>query len=317
MAERCIIGIGAANVDLMGRSRGPLVMEDSNPGFISMSVGGVTHNICENAARIGAKVKLITAVGDDLYGETIRRECLSAGIDTEGFLTVSGESSSTYLSLHHHTGEMAVALSDMRVLQKLSVDFLEEQKEVIKGAGAIVMDTGLPEEVLRYVTDTYGEEIPIFADPVSTTYAQKLRGNLRGYHTVKPNLLETQVLAGMEIKTRQDLETAAGRLLSQGLVQLVVSLGRDGVYYRDREGLALWAGGKPMERVVNATGAGDAFMGGLLAAFLRGDPVEEALPFAVAASRMAISHRNTINPDISAQAVAATMKQDEITVTQL
>lgn len=54
--ERYVVGIGAANVDLMGRSREPLVMEDSNPGFISMSVGGVTHNICENAARMGAAV---------------------------------------------------------------------------------------------------------------------------------------------------------------------------------------------------------------------------------------------------------------------
>lgn len=317
MADRCIVGVGAANIDLMGRSRDALVMEDSNPGFISMSVGGVTHNICENAARLGAAVKLITAVGDDLYGEIIRGECLSAGIDTGGFLVVPGESSSTYLSLHHQTGEMAVALSDMRVLQRLSAAFLEEKREMLKSAAAIVMDTGLPEEILRYVADTYGKKIPIFADPVSTAYARKLRGKLRGYHTVKPNLLETEVLAGMEIKSRRDLERAADLLLSQGLVRLVVSLGREGVYYRDRDGVSLLARGRPMEQVVNATGAGDAFMGGLLYTFLRGDPPEKALPFAVAASRMAISHRNTINPEISKKAVEAVMERDEITVTPL
>lgn len=317
MTHGYAVGIGAANIDLMGRSRGPLVMEDSNPGFISMSVGGVTHNICENAARLGASVRLITAVGDDLYGETIRRECLVAGIDPGGFLVVPGESSSTYLSLHHRTGEMAVALSDMRVLQRLSVAFLEEKRELLRSAGTIVMDTGLPEEVLRYVAGTFGGEIPIFADPVSTTYAGKLRGNLQGYHTVKPNLLETEVLAGMEIKSRKDLERAVDVLLSQGLSRLVVSLGRDGVYYRDKEGVSLLVRGKPMEQVVNTTGAGDAFMGGLLYTFLRGEPIEKALPFAVAASRMAISHRNTINPDISAAAVAELMTRDEITVTPL
>lgn len=316
--EKYIVGIGAANIDLMGRSRAPLVMEDSNPGFINMSVGGVTHNICENAVRIGAKkAKLITAVGDDLYGETIRRTCRAAGIDTDDFLVVPGESSSTYLSLHRPTGEMAVALSDMRVLQRLSVGFLRDREELLRSAGAIVMDTGLPEETLRYVTDSFGEDVPIFIDPVSTAYAQKLRGRLRGCHTVKPNLLETQVLAEMEIKTRQDLEQAAQRLLSQGLVRLVVSLGREGVYYRDREGPALWVRGKPLERVVNATGAGDAFMGGLLYTFLRGDPPEQALPFAVAASRMAIAHRSTINPDISEQAVMSVLERDEIAVTRL
>lgn len=317
MTQGYAVGIGAANIDLMGRSRGPLVMEDSNPGFISMSVGGVTHNICENAARLGASVRLITAVGDDLYGETIRRECLAAGIDPGGFLVVPGESSSTYLSLHHQTGEMAVALSDMRVLQRLSVAYLEEKRELLNSAGAIVMDTGLPEEILFHVADTYGGDIPIFADPVSTAYARKLRGNLRGYHTIKPNLLETEVLAEMEIRSRQDLERAADLLLSQGLSRLVVSLGREGVYYRDKDGAALLARGKPMEQVVNTTGAGDAFLGGLLYAFLRGGPIEKALPFAVAASRMAISHRDTINPDISEKAVEEVMARDEITITQL
>ena len=43
------------------------------------------------------------------------------GIDTSGFMVLDGETSSTYLSLHHQSGEMAVALSDMRVLQKLSI----------------------------------------------------------------------------------------------------------------------------------------------------------------------------------------------------
>lgn len=317
MTKGYVVGIGAANIDLMGRSRAPLVMEDSNPGFISMSVGGVTHNICENAVKMGAEVKLITAVGDDLYGETIRRECQAAGIDTSDFLVVKGESSSTYLSLHHQTGEMAVALSDMRVLQFLSVEFLKSKESLLSQAGAIVMDTGLPEEILAYITETYGETIPIFADPVSTTYARKMQGALRGYHTVKPNLLETEILAGMEIRSKHDLEEAAEKILSQGLLRLVVSLGREGVYYRDRDGTALRVKGKPIEQVVNATGAGDAFMGGLLYTFLQGDPIEKALPFAVAASRMAISHRNTINPDISRSAVAAVMERDEITVTWL
>ena len=177
--ERYIVGVGAANIDLMGRSRAPLVMEDSNPGFIGMSVGGVTHNICENAARMGAPVKLITAVGDDVYGEKIRRECQAAGIDTAGFLVAEGDSSSIYLSLHDHNGEMAVAMSDMRVLQKLSVEFLKGKNSVLRGAGAIVVDCGLPEEILGYIAAAYGGEIPedlVFVDPVNTAYAKKLRG---------------------------------------------------------------------------------------------------------------------------------------------
>ena len=310
--EKYVVGIGAANVDLMGRSRAPLVMEDSNPGFISMSVGGVTHNICENAARMGAPVKLITAVGDDIYGDRIRRECQAAGIDTSGFLVSEGDSSSIYLSLHDEEGDMAVAMSDMRVLQKLSVDFLGRRHGVIRGAGAIVMDAGLPEEVLEYVAATYGGEVPVFVDPVSTAYAKKLRGRLRGIHTLKPNLMEAEILAEMEIRTREDLEEAAGKLLAQGLQRLVVSMGKRGCYYRDREGLALTVQGEPVETVVNATGAGDAFMGGLVYAYLRDMPPGEALPFATAAARMAIAHQNTINPNISAENVWEVARRERL-----
>lgn len=314
--NRYVVGVGAANIDLMGRSRAPLVMEDSNPGFIGISVGGVTHNICENAARMGSAVKLITATGDDVYGEKIRRECQAAGIDTSGFLISEGDSSSIYLSLHHDTGEMAVAMSDMRVLQKLSVEFLKGKNSLLRGAGAIVVDCGLPEEVLAYIFAAYGGDIPIFADPVSTTYARKLLGKVRGCHTLKPNLLETEILAEMEIKSREDLIAAAKKLLSQGLPRLVVSLGKDGSYYRDREGRSLLVQGPPME-VVNATGAGDAFMGGLVYGWLQGFPPEKALPFATAASRMAIAHQQTINPGISAENILAVMERDKITVKEI
>ena len=297
------VGVGAANIDLMGRSRAPLVMEDSNPGFIGLSVGGVTHNICENAARMGARVKLITAVGDDLFGERIRRECREAGMDTGGFLVCPGQSSSIYLSIHGEGGEMALAMSDMRVLQRMTPDWLRARRGELLGAGAVVMDAGLPEEVLEYLSAGCGGEVPVFADPVSTAYAKKLRGRLGGIHTLKPNRMELEVLAEMEVRDGPTLEAAAKKLLAQGLTRLVVSLGRDGCYYRDREGLALSVQGAPMERVANATGAGDAFLGGLVYGFLSGMSPEEVLPFATAAARMTLSHESTIHPEMSAGAV--------------
>ena len=65
-----IDGIGAANVDIMGESAARLVMEDSNPGTLSVSVGGVTRNVCENTARLGLPTRLITTVG----GGHVRRK---------------------------------------------------------------------------------------------------------------------------------------------------------------------------------------------------------------------------------------------------
>lgn len=295
-----ILGIGAANIDLMGRSRLPLVMEDSNPGVIGTSVGGVTHNVCANVARLGAEVRLITALGSDILAGEIRRDCQEMGIDLSHSMVVPGHASSTYLSLHNNLGEMALAVSDMRVLQHLTVDFLREKAEIIAGADAIMMDTGLPAELLTYVTETYGDRIPVFVDPVSCTYAQKLSGSLKGYHTIKPNRFELEELSGMSLAGAPD--TACARLLSRGVKRVVVSLGREGSYSLDAEGRAVRVRGEPLDTIANATGAGDAFMGGLLYAALHALSPEDTLLFASGVSRLALQHPHTINPNVSVQA---------------
>ena len=71
-----IVGVGAANLDLNGASCAPIHLRDSNPGHISLSAGGVTRNVCENLARLGADVKLLSCVGDDVFGSYIRRSCV-------------------------------------------------------------------------------------------------------------------------------------------------------------------------------------------------------------------------------------------------
>ena len=66
-----ILTIGGTNVDIQGKSHTNVVRYDSNPGMIGISFGGVGKNIAENISRLGISSKLITALGDDLYGNDI------------------------------------------------------------------------------------------------------------------------------------------------------------------------------------------------------------------------------------------------------
>ena len=54
--------IGGLNIDLQGSSDAPLVFNDSNPGEIEMSAGGVGRNIAENMARISIDSKILSYV---------------------------------------------------------------------------------------------------------------------------------------------------------------------------------------------------------------------------------------------------------------
>ena len=53
-ARPYVVGVGAANLDIHGRPKKAIVMHDSNPGHMNASAGGVTRNVCDNLARLGA-----------------------------------------------------------------------------------------------------------------------------------------------------------------------------------------------------------------------------------------------------------------------
>ena len=89
-----VLGIGAANVDVHGMSRAAIVMRDSNPGHLSTSAGGVTRNVMENLARMGERARMVSVLGDDLFGELVRRESEAAGLDMSECLVLPGVHSS-------------------------------------------------------------------------------------------------------------------------------------------------------------------------------------------------------------------------------
>ena len=84
--------IGGANVDIGGRPAAALALRDSNPGTVSQRYGGVGRNIAHNLCLLGQEVSLITALGDDLFGDGLRQSCEALGMDLTcaWLLTVPG-----------------------------------------------------------------------------------------------------------------------------------------------------------------------------------------------------------------------------------
>ena len=76
--------IGGINIDIEGSPFKPLVKEDSNPGRIEMSFGGVGRNIVENVARAGGSAAMISVVGEDHMGQGAVRHLEALGVDVRG-----------------------------------------------------------------------------------------------------------------------------------------------------------------------------------------------------------------------------------------
>ena len=297
--------VGGVNVDIGGRSFAPLVAADSNPGAVTMSLGGVGRNIAHNMSLMGVDVRLLTAYGDDLNGERVAASCSELGIDMSYALRVPGAVTSTYLYLTDPDGEMALAVSDMAVCEKITPTYLAANLPILQNAQVVVADTNIPAESLQYLAENL--TVPLFVDPVSTAKAEKLRPILHKIHTLKPNRLEAELLSGVTITCKEDVAKAADRLIQLGVHRMFISLGAEGVYAA-MGNQKLWLPNIP-GHMVNTTGCGDAFMAALVWAYLEGSDLEATAKAGLAAGSIAMESGETINPNMSAEALKARMER--------
>lgn len=291
--------VGGVNMDIGGQSFSPLVAEDSNPGAITMSLGGVGRNIAHNLTLMGTDVRLLTAFGEDVYGQKIAASCSELGIDVSHALRLSNMATSTYLYIAGPNGDMALALSDMEICKKISPAYLAANLSLIQNAQVVVCDTNIPQESLIYLAENCRQ--PLFCDPVSTAKAEKLRPILHRIHTLKPNRLEAELLSGVPIHGKEDVAQAAKALLGKGVRRLFISMGADGVYAAT-EKEQLWLPNLP-GNLVNTTGCGDAFMAALVWAYLEGTDLRNTALAGLAAGSIAMESQETINPAMSATAI--------------
>lgn len=300
MKEKYVLGIGAANVDINGRSKNPLILHDSNPGYMSISVGGVTRNVLENLARIGYPTKIITAIGDDNNGSFIKEYSINAGIDFSYAMTVKNETSSSYLCMLDEKGDMYVSLSDMHIVNNITVDYLKKIDYVIRNAEVITIDPCLSEEALQFICQNFTTDI--FCDPVSSAYAKRIKKYLPYIHTIKPNEIELAVLSEHPTDGYQNKIEACKILIEKGVKRVFVSLGKGGCLYYDYLGNSYIKAFKEVE-MVNASGAGDSFMAGVIYSYVNKFDIEKTLDYALAAGVIAISTTETINPEMSLEKI--------------
>ncbi len=291
--------VGGINIDIGGQAYSPLIDRDSNPGYSTTSLGGVGRNIAHNLSLLDLDVRFLTAFGDDSYAERIEASCGNLGIDISKAKKIPGARSSTYIYLNDNNGDMALAVSDMEICEEITPEYLAKNISVVNNAQLVVLDTNIPEESIMFLTENATP--PIFADPVSVSKAARLKPYLSKIHTIKPNKLEAELLSDVEITDRNSLIKAADVLLAKGVHRVFISLGEEGLFAADRE-KHLIIPCIPAE-IVSTTGAGDAFMAGLVLAYMKGRNLEDTCAIAAAAASIAVESRETINPAMSPELI--------------
>jgi pseudouridine kinase len=301
--------VGGANVDIEGRAPGPLLLGDSNPGTVARSPGGVGRNIAENLARLGVPTRLITALGRDHNGTWLHDRTADAGVDLVDSVWSESAPTATYLSVIDGSGEMAVAVNDMAVMDALDVAALDARRDTVAHATAVVVDCNLASKTIGRVASDLARG-PLFVDPVSSAKAGRVGPHLASVHTLKPNRAEAALLTGVDITGRRSLRTAAEALLDAGVQQVVISLGAEGVFFADAEMSGTLA--PPQETIESVTGAGDALMAGLVYAHVADLPIEEAVRFALAAAAVTAASVSPVATGFSTETILDVIKKEAL-----
>jgi len=305
--------VGGCNMDILGRPNEPMNQNDSAPGVISYSEGGVGRNIAENVARLEAPVKLLSAVGKDANGERIVTHGSRCGIDMTKVKMVEGKNTSTYLSMLNHEGEVLNALSDMSIVSEISVGYIQENMGLMNRSKLVCIDTNLDQEVIDLIFAQC--TVPIFVDTVSSAKCIKIEDYESKIFLLKPNIIEAERLLKKKIETEDDIISALEIFLMRGVKNIIITVGSDGVYFANEDGI--WHAKVNTVEIVNSNGAGDSFMSGLLYGFLHGQALEQACETAYNASLIALKSEETINPDLSVKLLNAQIQEGIVTIKKI
>ncbi len=290
-----VVVVGGTNMDVVARTSAPLVAGTSNPGSTRISPGGVGRNVAACLGLLGAPVRLVSAVGQDAFGDEALRVTAACGVDVSGVRRVPHAATGTYTAVLDHRGELVSAVSDMAVVDDLELDTLH-----LGDAALVVVDGNLaPAQVAKVRAAAAAAGVPVVLEPVSVAKAARLSGEVQELFLVTPNSDEVGALVGRP----GDPWAAVDDLWDRGVEHVWLREGSRGSYVCRAGARPVHLPAIPVE-VVDVTGAGDAMLAAWIAAWLRGaDPVEAARDGHRAAAAT-ITSGHTVRPDLP-EAMAA------------
>ncbi len=249
---------------------------------LSRSPGGVGANIAVGLARLGRRVILLGATGDDDSGAFLRARLAQAGVDTSALLIrPHTPTHSCFIAVDPYGARMIFGLPGTTTLETPE----EINRAVIRQAGALHLGPAYEEVALAAIAVARESGIFISYTPADVQWPQGPQAVLAIARHVDlwiVNRVEAAALTGANAPA-----TALQHLLAWGYGPLLLTCGPEGVLIGDRGGITALPA-YPVNAVQNTTGAGDAFTAGVITGLQMQLPLEQAarLGMAVAALKL-------------------------------
>jgi ribokinase len=280
-----VLGIFAA--DLIFRApRLPRLGETLAADGFALGPGGKGSNQAVAAARGGARVRLVSRLGDDAFGAMARDLWRAEGIDTAYVAVADAPTGAAFIYVEPGTGANAIIV-ESGAAGRLGPDDLDRAEAAFAGADVFLAQLEQPvPAAMRGLELARRHGLRTILNPAPATALPDAIWPL--CDVVTPNESEAQALTGIPVEDEAGALAAGRALIERGVGCAVLTLGSRGVVVCDREGataIPAFAAGP----AVDTTGAGDAFAGGLAAALAEGLPILRAARFGCAVAGLSVT----------------------------
>ncbi|MGH3358456.1 MAG: ribokinase [Nocardioidaceae bacterium] len=276
-ASVCVLG--SANMDLVALvERAPSPGETVTGRSYEQLPGGKGANQALAAARAGAAVRMVGAVGADAFGESIRAVLTRDGVDTTGLAVADVATGTAHIVVDDAgTNAIIVIPGANGTVQQLT----DDRRTAIAAADTLLMQLELPLQVVveaaRYARSV-GTRVVLTPAPAVPLPPELLEV----VDLLVPNEHEAALLTG-----EHEPVSAARALIEGGVAAVAVTLGERGSVYLAADAEPVAEPAVPV-RAVDTTAAGDTFVGCLAVALAEGRPLREALRWASTAASLSV-----------------------------
>lgn len=284
-----ILGVFVADVAFRA-SRQPKMGETIFGSEFKLGPGGKGANQAVAVARQGCSVDFITMLGRDDFAEMALKTWSEEGVNPVVTQTADSYTGSAYIFIDEATGENAIIVCP-GAANLISPALVDAARGSIENAKVFITQLEQPVEAaargLQIARDA--GVITVF-NPAPAAPINDAVFPLCDY--VTPNESETEAMTGLAVSTIEEARTAAEAILAKGVGTAVITLGENGVLFHG-QGVSTHIPACTVAPVVETTGAGDAFNGGMAAALARGMEPLEAARFGCAVAGISVTRQGT------------------------
>jgi ribokinase len=291
MEKKWVTVLGSFVADLAFRTdRIPVWGETLMGSEFKLGPGGKGSNQAVAAARAGGRVSFISKLGPDPFGDMARALYKSEGIDTQFLFSTQSATGAAAIIIDAHKGENAIIIVPGACFEVTAAE-VDQARALIADSSVFVAQLELPLAVVEHgLALAHSLGVPTILNPAPA--APLPESIYRHIDYITPNESEAASLTGVSVSTIADAEKAADAFLARGVPNAIITLGAQGVFVKSaqvRAHVPAVSAGK----VVETTGAGDAFNGGFAVALSEGMGLIEAARFGCATAGISITRPGT------------------------